>query len=229
VTETTQTNSSTQRRIIYVDASYNSETEESKISLYDKEINKLDTLILTHPVNSSEAEKSAILYACLYSKKRAIKDRKIHILNDNFNATKDDKILKICKYFGVNVSWIPREINAIADNGTKLNVNIGDQESNLLELFYDLMMNQCLFDIETSDIKATLEKQSPETIEKNKNILKNAIRHSKDDNKPYVSIGQVGKYLKANNASYRYTSLKKELEKYPDDFVVVDNNYTKLK
>ncbi|SFV52236.1 hypothetical protein MNB_SV-6-1195 [hydrothermal vent metagenome] len=219
----------TQRRIIYVDASYNSETKESKISLYDKEISKLDTLILTYPNNSSEAEKSAILYACLYSKKKAIEDRKIHILNDNFNATVDEKILDICKYFGVNVSWIPREINAIADKGTKLDVNIGEQESNLLEVFYDLTINKCILDTENSNLNMTSENKSIEVSSKTKNILINAIRHSTVENKPYVSIGQVGKYLKENNPTFEYGQLKKELEKYPDDFIVIDNNYTKLK
>jgi len=212
------------RRIIYVDASYNHETKESKISLYDKEINKLDTLILTRPNNSGEAEKFSILYACLYTKKKGLDGQKIHILNDNFGATTDRKILEICKYFGVNVSWIPREINIIADNGTKLEANIKIEDSNILEVFYDLLIDES-FSVDGVEKVDKIDNIST----RKKNILKNAIRHTKVENKPYVSIGQVGKYLKANNPTYEYSSLKKELEKYEDDFVIVDNNYVKIK
>lgn len=56
----------------------------------------------------------------------------------------------------------------------------------------------------------------------------NAFRHSKIENKPYVPLGQMGKYLKNNNPSFTYSSLKKVLEKYPKDFTIVNKNYVKL-
>ena len=128
------------RKILYVDASFNTSNNEAKISLYDKERNKLDTLLLEDISSSAEAEKYAIVYACIYTKKKNIVNRKVHILNDNHNATLDENILKVCKYFNVNVSWIPREINEIADKGSKLEVNIRESESNYLKLFYDILM-----------------------------------------------------------------------------------------
>ena len=220
------------RRIIYVDASFNNEINETKISLYDKEINKLDTLILIKPTNSNEAEKYAILYACLYTKKKNIDMQRVHILNDNQSATKDEKILDICKYFGVNISWIPREVNVIADNGTKLEVNIKLEESNILEVFYDIVMNKCTSTKEKDTVVSLNNKKDMvivPKVENVKNILMNALRHTKIKDKPYVSLGQVGKFLMEKNPTFKFTSLKKEIEKYQDDFVIVNNNYVKIK
>jgi len=215
-----QTNNNTSRRILYVDASFNNETKESKISLYDQKIDRVDTLLVKNLKNSSEAEKSAILYACLYSKKLDILNKRIHILNDNYNATKDDKILFICQYFNITISWIPREINLVADNGTKLEVNIKLEDSNILELFYDIIINKCILMNEALNI---------ETSDKRRDILKNAIKYSTVENKPYASIGQVGNYIKDNNPGFEYTSLKKEIEKYENDFIIIDGDNVKLK
>ncbi len=213
------------RRIIYVDASFNNETSEAKISLYDKEISKLDTLLISNASNSGEAERYAILYACLYVKKKNITDRKIHILNDNYNATKNEKILNICKYVGANLSWIPREINEIADKGSKLDVNIKEEESSTLEFFYDIMIKNLVLTVD----KQVEKKIDKPVLNKTKKILKNAIKQLKVKNKPYVPIGEVGKYLKTNNPSFKYSQLKNELLKYKDDFVIVKENYVKIK
>lgn len=213
------------RRIIYVDASFNPETNQSKISLYDKEINKLDTLVLTKADSSLEAEKCAILNALLYVKRKNIIDRKIHILNDNFNATQNEKIVTILKSYNIGLSWIPREINEIADKGTKLEVNIGEENSYLLEFFYDILMKDNKYEIKVSSV----DKNENNTLTKRQNILLNAVRNSKMDNKPYVAIGQVGKYLKENNPTFQYVSLKKELLNYEKSFLIVNNDFVKIK
>jgi len=214
------------RRILYVDASFNNITEESKISLYDKDIGKLDTLILSKPTNSSEAEKYGIVYACLYSQINDMNGQKVHILNDNSGAVQNNKILDICKNFNLTLSWIPREINEIADKGTKLANNIKEHDIKVLELFYDLMINKCSFNKIPIFIKEDTD-EIPE-IDKIKNILKNAIRHSKLKDNTLVSIGEVGKYLIKNNPTYTYPSLKKELEKYLNDFQIINNNFVKI-
>jgi len=212
------------RRILYVDASFNNESKKSKISLYDKEVNKLDTIILTKAKSSLEAEKYAILNAVLYVKKYAILDRKVHILNDNFNATQDEEILSICKKCNIGLSWIPREVNEIADKGTHLEVNIGEKESNILEFFYELITNTVTIIKEENISKGNIETNS-----KRENILINAVRHTKLENKPYVAIGQVGKYLIDNNPTFKYSSLKQELLAYDKTFVIVNNNFVKIK
>ncbi len=215
------------RRIIYVDASFNNETKKSKISLYDKKIDKLEILLLDRPTNSSEAEKYAIVYACLYSELNNMNGEKVHILNDNSGAVANKKILDICKNFNITLSWIPREINEIADNGTKMDDNIDIKDVKILNLFYELIIKKCTFN--TSNIVSPSRNNNIiEDTDKVKNILRNAIRHSKIEGTELVSIGQVGKYIKKNNESYKYTSLKKEIEKYPSEFIIINDNFVKL-
>ncbi len=215
------------RRIIYVDASFNNTTKESKISLYDKDIGKLDTLILNTPKSSNEAEKYGIVYACLYTQINDMNGQRVHILNDNNGAVQNTKILDICKKFNITLSWIPREINEIADKGTKLENNIKEHNIKVLELFYDLMINKCSFNkMSILTINEDID-EIPET-DKIKNILQNAIRHSKLKDKSLIPLGAIGKYLIKNNPTYTYSSLKKEIEKYPNDFQVINNNFIKI-
>ena len=205
------------RKIIYVDASFNHQTKESKICLYDVDENKIDTLITVKPTSSSFAERYAIVYGCLYAKKLNITDKKIHILNDNYSATIHTKIKELCSILNISISWIPREINTIADKGTQDSCNVQVENVHICDLFYELMIE-----------KDMANKDCINTNNSEKNILLNALRHSKIENKPYVSLGQVGKYLKKNNPSFTYVSLKNILEKYPKDFTIVKNNYVKL-
>jgi hypothetical protein len=214
------------RRIIYVDASFNNKTKKSKISLYDRKIDKLETLLLDRPTNISEAEQYAIVYAFLYSELNNMNGEKVHILNDNSGAVQNKKILNICKKFNITLSWIPREINEIADSGTKMDDNISIKDVNIFNLFYDLLIKKCTFN--TSDIVSPNSNKNIEDIDKVKNILINAIKHSKTEGTELVSISQVGKYIKSNNESYKYPSLKKEIEKYPSDFIIMKANYVKL-
>jgi len=207
-----------ERKIIYVDASFCKETNESKISLYDPELNQKNILTVTGPSSSSKAEQCAILYGCLYIRKIGLKDRKVYILNDNQAAVKNSKITNLCKNLNIGISWIPREINMIADEGTKLDNNIQTEESNILSMFYELIIGEAA-------VHSHIDKNNDNS---DKGILRNAIKNSKNENKPYCSIGQVGKYLKANNPEFKYTSLKKEFLKYENDFLIVDNNYVKI-
>lgn len=211
------------RRIIYVDASFSSETKESKICLYDLDENKIDTLITKMPTSSAYAERYGIVYACLYAKKLDLLDKKVHILNDNYSATTHAKIKELCSILNISLSWIPREINQIADNGTQNNCNIDVKDTNICDLFYELMI---VNDNENKDRSNTKLVKSEEKISINQNekdILINAFRHSKIENKPNVSLGQIGKYLKNNNPTFTYSSLKKVLEKYPKNFTIVSH------
>lgn len=216
------------RRIIYVDASFCKETGESRICLYDVDENRTDTLITEMPTSSSFSERYAVVYACLYAKKLNLLDKKLHILNDNYSATVHTKIKELCSILNISISWIPREINQIADKGAQDDCNVSIEDVNICDLFYELMIEK---DINQKDLENT---KQVNTIEKNntnkneKNILINALRHSKIENKPYVSLGQMGKYLKNNNPSLKYTSLKKVLEKYPKNFTIVNKNYVKF-
>ncbi len=223
-----ENNNRISRRIIYVDASFSSQTKESKICLYDVDENKVDTLTTTMPTSSSFAERYAIVYGCLYSKKLNISDKKIHILNDNYGATTHTKIKELCSILNISISWIPREINTIADKGTQDSCNIQVEDVHICDLFYELMIEKNMTNKDCINIKQENIVQKINTNNSEKNILLNALRYSKIENKPYVSLGQVGKYLKKNHPSFHYISLKKILEKYPKDFSIVKNNYVKI-
>ena len=212
------------RRILYVDASFNSETKQSKICLYDKELNKLDTLTTNIPTSSSIAERYAIVYACLYAKKYNLLNNKIHILSDNYSATINPKIKDLCSRLNISLSWIPREINEIANNGTQNECNIDNEYINVCNLFYELIMEINIENQKT--IETQVENQNINNNEKN--ILINAFQKIKIQDKPYIALGQIGKYLKQNHKSLQYKSLKQLLEKYPNDFQIVNKNYVKL-
>ena len=218
----------TARRIIFVDASFNTQMKESSICLYDVDANQIDTLITKKPTSSSFAERYAIVYACLYAKKLNLVDKKVHILNDNYSATTHTKIKDLCSILNISISWIPREINQIADNGTQNNCNVSIEDSNICDLFYELMIENDMGNKDTLNTKQVKVDEKPNINKSEKNILINAFRHSKIDNKAYVSLGQMGKYLKNNNPSFIYSSLKKVLEKYPKDFTIVNKNYVKF-
>jgi hypothetical protein len=123
--------------------------------------------------------------------------------------------------------WIPREINTIADKGTQDSCNIQDEDVHICDLFYELMIEKNMINKDYINIEQKSIVPKVNTSNSEKNILLNALRHSKVENKPYVSLGQMGKYLKNNNQSFTYTSLKKVLENYPNDFTIVNNNYVK--
>lgn len=105
------------RRIIYVDAGEN-ENKEFQIALFDPEINLTSIVKLLNVDNNNVAEKYAVVNAITYVKSKNIK--KAIILSDNQAAAVDKDILKICEKYKIKLSWIPREINVVADKVAKL-------------------------------------------------------------------------------------------------------------
>jgi len=124
------------RRILYVDASV--EESMSKISLYDTGNNLTNILELQNISKSNIAENYALLYAILYVVKNNLHN--CHILSDNQQSTQNKKIIKIAQDKSIAISWIPREINVIADKITKLNTTVKIKEWYILDMFYNLIM-----------------------------------------------------------------------------------------
>ena len=215
------------RRILYVDASFCNQTQESKICLYDVDENRLDILKTKLPTSSSFSERYAIVYGCLYAKKLNILNKKVHILCDNYGATVHTKIKELCSILNISISWIPREINTIADKGTQENCNIQNEDVQICDLFYELMIEKDMIKKDNSKTDETNILPKTSTSENEKNILLNALKHLQIENRPYISLGQMGKFLKHNNPTFTYSSLKKILEKYPKDFRIVNSNYVK--
>ena len=119
------------RRIIYVDAS--TVNQESKVSIYDTGINLTHTLNLIDITNNNIAEKYAVINAILYIIKRDIQNA--HILTDNLAASQDKKIIELIKDENITISWIPREINVVADKITKLDATQKEEDFNTLNFF----------------------------------------------------------------------------------------------
>ncbi len=122
----------TNRKIIYVDASYQDIT--SSISLHEKEtgasiVIKIDNKEFAIE-NINHAEALAVFNAILYIKKQDYK--KSIILCDNENVAKQYASYEK----GVRVIWIPREINIVADKLTKLENNTREKEINLLKYLF---------------------------------------------------------------------------------------------
>ncbi|MEA3228671.1 MAG: hypothetical protein U9P38_06350 [Campylobacterota bacterium] len=158
---------SEKRRIIYVDASGNDIQTEFKISLYDPEKSLTHILKLENCTNSSEAERYAIFNAIFYIKKHNYKNS--HILCDNLSAVNDKYIQKASKEQSVNLSWIPREINVIADKISKLEPTLKEKDWNVLKLFVDLYRRDDLFELLNQETQK--EKTLAQEIEKLKKEL----------------------------------------------------------
>ncbi len=73
-------------------------------------------------------------------------------------------------------------------------------------------------------------KDELKTVEKEvdiKKVLNSILNNLMVDNKPYISIGEVGKVMKSDYSNIKYASLKKLIEEYPKDFIIINNNYVK--
>jgi len=215
------------RRILYVDASFQKESGESKICLYDLDEDKINIFRTMLPSSSSFAERYAIVYGCLYAKKlKSLDDKKIHILCDNYGATIHTKIKELCSFLNISLSWIPREINTIADRGTSEDCNISDEDVIIYDLFYELIIEQGMINTtDNSKDNIAIEIDNNKT---EREILIKAIKDLKTESEPYVALGIFGKYLKDNYPTIAYTSLKKLLEKYPNEFEIIKNQYVQL-
>jgi len=125
------------KRILYIDATGLNNNTQFKISLYDPEINLTNILELKDVGTSNVAEKYAVLYAILYSVKSNLKN--VCILCDNQNAVADKKLQELASKKSFRISWIPREINKIADKIAKLDPTVKEKEWYLLDYIYKVM------------------------------------------------------------------------------------------
>ena len=125
------------RKIIYVDATGEENNRIFKISLVDVENNINHVLDIGEVKNSTEAEKFAIFYAVFYIKKHDYSH--YHILCDNQSAVNDLIITKITQRYAIGLSWIPREINDLADTLAKSKPTLDELEWNQLKLFIELL------------------------------------------------------------------------------------------
>ena len=126
------------RHIIYVDASVRDGV--SKIGLYDMKNHATHILQLNDIPNNNVAEEYAVLHALLYIIKNGLEN--CHILSDNLQATNNKNISSFCRENSVSISWIPREINKVADSICKLSPTCKEKDWNILKLFYSLVINK---------------------------------------------------------------------------------------
>ena len=122
------------REIIYIDAGKNG--NNFKISIYHLNSNKSHILELQDIKDSNQAEKYAAYYAILYIKRYEYKN--CIILSDSKATLQDKILLSILKDLHIQISWIPREINQIADKNCKQASTLDKCEFNVLKLFVDL-------------------------------------------------------------------------------------------
>jgi len=179
------------RRLIYVDASGKDDNTQFKISMYDPEKNATQILALKDINNSSVAEKYAIFYAIFYIKKHNLKHT--HILCDNQSAVNDKDIQRLSKNYKIGISWIPREVNIVADKIAKLEPTLKEKDWNILKLFSDLVMQKDSSEIvqeeikEIENLKIEIEQLKSAVNTKNEKISNQAkqinILRAKIDNK----------------------------------------------
>ena len=124
-----------ERRIIYVDAG-STNSDNFKISLYDKTSNATHIMDLSEIENNTVAEKYAIYYAVLYIVQNDFSNTMI--LCDNKAAAEDNIIKALIQDLGIQTHWIPREINSIADKTCKRDSTLKEGDFNTLKLFVAL-------------------------------------------------------------------------------------------
>ena len=124
------------RRVIYVDAGQN-ENKEFQIALYDPEINLTSIIKLINIDNNNIAEQYAVVNAITYIKSKELK--RAVILSDNESVAKNPNILKICDEYNIKITWIPREINVVADKVAKLQPTKKDDTFYTIDFIYDLI------------------------------------------------------------------------------------------
>ena len=123
-------------RVIYVDAGHN-DNKEFQIALFDPEINLTSIIKLNGINNNNIAEKYAVVNAITYIKSKEL--TKTVILSDNEAAVRDPNILKLCEKYKIKITWIPREINIVADKVAKLQPTKKDDTFYTIDFIYDLI------------------------------------------------------------------------------------------
>lgn len=144
------------RRIIYVDAGQN-ENKEFQIALFDPDINLTSIVKLLNIDNNNVAEKYAVVNAIIYIKSKNI--NRAVILSDNEHSVKDSKIIKLCEKHKIKITWIPREINVVADKVARLQPTKKDDTFYTIDFIYDL-----IFDNSNGTTKTTLNEAKKENL-----------------------------------------------------------------
>ena len=152
------------RRVIYVDAGHN-DNKEFQIALFDPEINLTSIIKLNGINNNNIAEKYAVVNAITYIKSKEL--TKTVILSDNEAAVRDPNILKLCEKYKIKITWIPREINIVADKIAKLQPTKKDDTFYTIDFIYDLIFP----DIENVNEQKNT-KNAPESKLQNNNTKK---------------------------------------------------------
>ena len=114
------------------------------------------------------AEKYAVVNAITYIKTKDIK--RAVILSDNQAAVEDQNILKTCEKNKIKLTWIPREINVIADKVAKLQPTKKDDTFYTIDFIYDLIFNKEEKTAQPISQTQPQKKQSPQAAN---NQLKN--------------------------------------------------------
>ena len=157
------------REIIYVDAG-STNSDNFRICLYHINNDDIHIMELEDIENNSEAEKYAIYYALLYIKKNNYNN--CMILSDNQSAIKDKTLLALSKDLHIQLSWIPREINTIADANCKRLPTLDSSELNMLTLFVELSKKAYINNAPEKSLKVEVESLQQE-VEKLRVKVKN--------------------------------------------------------
>lgn len=127
--------------VILVDAgdSYGlSENKPYKIGLYHPKTYKTETIELDLGLDINEAETYGVLNAIIYAINNELEN--VMIVSDSKSACENIKILDFANSYNIKISWIPRELNVVADKMTKLVSTTKKQNINNLKLIYKLVI-----------------------------------------------------------------------------------------
>lgn len=123
------------KRVIYTDAT-KSNKNKYKVAIYDPTINLTHILLLKDVKDINEAEKYGILFALYYINEKQLNGT--IILSDSQNSVNNKILRKLASHMNSKISWIPREINQIADKVVKLKPTQKEKVWNSLKLFHDI-------------------------------------------------------------------------------------------
>ena len=113
------------KNLIFVDGSFQGYPRKSKIALYHKNIHRTLNYGIENTTTSNFTEEAAILNAIIYIAKHKLKG-KTFIFSDNKSSVekinKDPIFEPLLRHLSFELVWIPRELNQIADQTTKINM-----------------------------------------------------------------------------------------------------------
>lgn len=127
--------------VILVDAGDSnglSENKPYKIGLYHPKTYKTETIELDLGLDINEAETYGVLNAIIYAINNELEN--VMIVSDSKSACENIKILDFANSYNIKISWIPRELNVVADKMTKLASTTKKQNINNLKLIYKLVI-----------------------------------------------------------------------------------------